>query len=200
MSALTGAWVVFPDGAPVAWMMPRWSAHPTPHRIGGPDLMPRVMEVSRAHGLRHGFYGSLPGTLAQLTDRLEARFPGLEIPIAIAPPFGELDDERVRDDIAAIREAEVDVLWVGLGAPRQELWMARHSASLGPVVAVGVGAAFDFLAGVKKRAPLWMQRAGLEWAHRLGAEPRRLGRRYVVTNSQFLAAVGQELLARRRRA
>jgi N-acetylglucosaminyldiphosphoundecaprenol N-acetyl-beta-D-mannosaminyltransferase len=198
-AALNGAWAVFPDGAPVAWMMPRSTTQPKPRRIGGPDLMPRVIELSRTSGLRHGFYGSLHQTLAQLTDRLRATYPGVEIPITIAPPFGELDDQKVREDIVAIREAEVDILWIGLGAPRQELWMARYSTLLGPTVAVGVGAAFDFSAGVKERAPRWMQRAGLEWAHRLGTEPLRLGRRYVVTNSQFLVAASKDIVSRRSR-
>lgn len=199
MAALRDAWVVLPDGAPVAWMMRGTDGSPAPERIGGPDLMPRVVDASRSSGLRHGFYGATPRTLDRLTERLAARYPGAEIAIAISPPFGEIGEERARADIAAIRDARVDILWVGLGAPRQELWMARYAPRLEPVLLVGVGAAFDFLAGVKKRAPAWMRRAGLEWAHRLMTEPRRLGRRYVVTNSQFLAAASHDLVTRRRR-
>jgi N-acetylglucosaminyldiphosphoundecaprenol N-acetyl-beta-D-mannosaminyltransferase len=199
MHALHGAWAVLPDGAPVAWMLARADDEPAPRRIGGPDLMPRVVAESRTAGLRHGFYGSTPDTLTRLTQTLTTRYPGVEIVLAIAPPFGEIGDARAREDIGAIREAKADILWVGLGAPRQELWMARHADLLGPVLAVGVGAAFDFVAGVKPRAPTWMQRAGLEWAHRLATEPRRLARRYVVTNSQFLAAASYDLVSRRRR-
>ena len=199
MNALQGAWAVFPDGAPVAWMIPRLSDLPTAHRIGGPDLMPRVIDASCMVGLRHGFYGSLPQTLERLTASLKATCPAADIAVAIAPPFGIQDDQHVRADIDAIRAVGVDILWVGLGAPQQELWMARYSQHLGPVLALGVGAAFDFVAGVKQRAPQWMQRAGLEWAHRLATEPRRLGRRYVVTNSHFLAAAGHDLIQRRLR-
>lgn len=200
MDALRNAWTVFPDGAPVAWLMPRSTSHPSPHRIGGPDLMPRVFERSASSGVRHGFYGSTPQTLARLTATIAERYPGVEISTAIAPPFGDPDEERVADDLAAIRDAQVDLLWVGLGAPRQELWMMRNDEALGPVLALGVGAAFDFLSGLKTRAPNWMRQSGLEWAHRLGTEPRRLGRRYVVSNTRFLAAVSHDLIARRLRS
>lgn len=196
LAALHQSWAVFPDGAPVAWLMPRSRAHPRPHRIGGPDLMPVVFDRSRAEGMRHGLYGSTPEVLHRLKHRVERQYPGIDIPVSIAPSFGQPDDDEVAGHLAEIERGRVDVLWVALGAPRQELWMARYSNRLPSTVIIGVGAAFDFLAGTKPRAPQWMQGSGLEWAHRFGSEPRRLGRRYLATNARFIAAASHEVFHR----
>jgi N-acetylglucosaminyldiphosphoundecaprenol N-acetyl-beta-D-mannosaminyltransferase len=196
MQALDDAWMVFPDGAPIAWSM-RWAGNDSARRVGGPDLMARVLDLGRAAGLRHGFYGSTPDVLDDLSETVGRRFPGALVSAAIAPPFGDLEDREVEHHVAEIRAADVDVLWIGLGAPRQELWMTRFAGHVRPAVCLGVGAAFDFLAGRKARAPRWMQRAGLEWAHRLASEPRRLSRRYLVSNTRFIAALGRDLVQRR---
>src|SRR5262245_18429390 len=182
MEALRGAWLVFPDGAPIAWRMRR-AGNDSARRVGGPDLMARVLDLGRADGLRHGFYGSTPDVLDDLSESVARRFPGALVAAAIAPPFGDLDEREVGHHVARIRAAGVDVLWIGLGAPRQELWMACFAAQARPTVYLDVGAAYDFLAGRKARAPRWMQQAGLEWAHRLASEPRRLSRRYLVSNT-----------------
>jgi len=193
MAALEGAWTVFPDGAPVAWLQRRTGMRAA-ERIGGPDLMRAVLDRGRAHGLRHVLFGSTPDVVAALAGRLRERFPSVEIVAAHAPALGEEDDERVLGRVAAARP---HVVWCALGAPKQELWMARRASELAPAIVLGVGAAFDFHAGAKDRAPTWMQRAGLEWLHRLGSEPRRLLVRYVTTNTAFVGAAAAQLARRR---
>lgn len=189
-TALAGAWTRFPDGAPVAWLQRRLGLPAT--RVGGPDLMPRVFDLGREANLRHALFGSTETVLGSLHRRLQDTFPGCAIVAAVAPPFdADLDAPSVLEPVCT---AEPDVIWCALGAPKQELWMARHAHALEPALVLGVGAAFDFLAGTKPRAPSWMQRAGLEWMHRLASEPSRLGRRYVTTNSEFIVRTGLELL------
>src|SRR6185436_15049524 len=141
-------------------------------------LTRKVLEAAAASGIPVGFYGGSPTVLAALLDVVRRRFPGIQIGFAEAPPFRRLtpdEDERVT---AAIRNSGVRILFVGLGSPKQDRWMHGHTARL-PAVMLGVGAAFDFLSGAKAQAPLWMQCNGLEWAFRLGTEPRRLWRRYL---------------------
>ncbi len=179
--ALASAWRVFPDGTPIAWLRKRGGAADA-QRIPGPDLFAATLDRGRALGLRHYLFGSTPSVLAALERRLRERFPGVEIVGAQAPPRGA---ERSAACLDAVRAAEPDVVWVALGAPKQELWMADHAGALEPALLVGVGAAFDFHAGMKARAPRWMQSAGLEWLHRLATEPRRLGWRYLSTNTLF---------------
>jgi N-acetylglucosaminyldiphosphoundecaprenol N-acetyl-beta-D-mannosaminyltransferase len=193
MSALETAWTVFPDGAPVAWLQRRIGMHAA-ERIGGPDLMRAVLDRGRAHGLRHALFGSTPDVVAALTGRLRERFPGVEIVAALAPARGEEDDVRVFRRVVTTRP---HVVWCALGAPRQELWMARSAREFAPAIVLGVGAAFDFHAGAKERAPAWMQQVGLEWLHRLGSEPRRLLVRYVTTNTAFVGAAAVQLARRR---
>jgi N-acetylglucosaminyldiphosphoundecaprenol N-acetyl-beta-D-mannosaminyltransferase len=187
-AALDDAWRVFPDGAPVAWLLRR-SGAPHARRIGGPDLMRAVLARGRTRGLRHVLFGSTEDVLDALLAALERDLPGVNVVGSYAPPFGT---EDAPDALERITRAEPDVVWVALGAPKQERWMNRHAASLHPAVALGVGAAFDFHAGTKPRAPRWMQRTGLEWLHRLGSEPRRLGWRYLTTNTRFLVLVARE--------
>ena len=197
MAVLRGATLVFPDGAPIAWVQRR-AAGRHAERVGGPDLMDRVLQDGVPLGLRHALYGSSEGTLSRLVSSLEARHPGLRIVAAIAPPFDRGLGVRP-EDLDALTAARPDVVWVALGAPRQELWAASHADALAPALLVGVGAAFDFLAGTKPRAPRWMRRTGTEWLHRLATEPRRLGGRYVRTNTRFVARVFAETVRRARR-
>jgi N-acetylglucosaminyldiphosphoundecaprenol N-acetyl-beta-D-mannosaminyltransferase len=189
-SALDGAWGVFADGAPVAWLQRR--EVPAAERVAGANLLLRGAEAGRAEGLRHFLYGSTDIVLARLQARLESAVPGIAICGSYAPPFE--DSPGGLDRIVA---AEPHVVWCGLGAPKQELWLAQNAGELAPAVSIGVGAAFDFLAETKARAPVWMQRSGLEWLHRLAAEPRRLGARYARTNSEFLLRAAAELARRR---
>jgi N-acetylglucosaminyldiphosphoundecaprenol N-acetyl-beta-D-mannosaminyltransferase len=179
--ALASAWRVFPDGTPIAWLRRRGGAVGA-RRIAGPDLFAAVLDAGREANLRHFLFGSTPEVIAALSERIRSRFPGIEIAGTLAPQPGE---ERSAACVESIRAAEPHVVWVALGAPKQEVWMADHVAALAPALLVGVGAAFDFHAGTKSRAPGWMQTRGLEWLHRLATEPRRLGWRYLSTNTQF---------------
>ena len=187
--ALRGAWAVFADGAPVAWLQRRLGADAA-QRVAGPDLMPAVVERGRAHGLGHFLFGSTPPVLEALQASLSRRFPGARIVGSYAPPLGAEGDPGCATRISS---AQPDVVWCGLGAPRQERWMARFADELRPALVLGVGAAFDFHAGTRQRAPVWMRERGLEWLHRLASEPRRLSRRYVTTNTRFLALAASEL-------
>jgi N-acetylglucosaminyldiphosphoundecaprenol N-acetyl-beta-D-mannosaminyltransferase len=187
--ALASAWKIFPDGAPIAWLRRRVGATDA-RRIAGPDLMALVFEAGRPIGLRHFLYGSTPSVLEALEIQLRQQFPDVAIVGCVAPSPGT---ERSPDMLAEIARARPHIVWAAFGAPKQELWAADHVDALAPAVIVGVGAAFDFHAGSKRRAPIWMQRAGLEWLHRFATEPRRLGWRYLSTNLRFLAVVSGRL-------
>jgi N-acetylglucosaminyldiphosphoundecaprenol N-acetyl-beta-D-mannosaminyltransferase len=181
--ALRNALYVTSDGMPLVWTLRSkgWSAE----RVAGPDLTVRLCEEAAKAGVPVYFYGSGPETLRTLVEAVKGRFPGLRVAGAESPP--RLDEKPAFDAAAAgkIADSGAGLVFVGLGCPKQELWMAAHSAEI-PAVLVGVGAAFDFLAGSLRRAPLWMQKCGLEWLFRLLMEPRRLWKRYLVTNSLFL--------------
>jgi len=196
--ALAGAWKRLPDGAPVAWLKRRVGTRKS-RRIGGPDLMPRVVELGCAYELRHFLLGSTPEVLVGVQRALSGRYPDAQIVGSHSPPFTASDTADL-EAIGAILAARPDVVWCALGAPKQELWMHRFSPELPGVVFLGVGAAFDFLAKTKPRAPLWMRRRGLEWLHRLVTEPRRLGGRYVRTNTEFVFRCALELSGRWRNA
>jgi len=187
--AVRGAWSVFPDGAPVAWLQRR-RGHAAAQRIAGAELMLAVARAGAPAGLRHALFGGTPETLVALERQLTAEVPDLRICAAVAPPFAPLAELAAHAD--AIRVAGADIVWVALGAPKQEIFMARYGDRLG-ALALGVGAAFDFLSGSKTRAPHWMQRTGFEWAHRLATEPRRLAGRYLRTNSEFLVRAAVDL-------
>ena len=193
-SALDDAWAVFPDGVPIAWLLKRSGASGT-ERVCGIDLMPEVIERGIARGIRHYLLGSTEEVLAKLERNLRERYPGVEL-VGSAGPFG--DQAALDAVVPQIRETNPHVVWCAFGAPKQELWMYRNAAALAPALVLGVGAAFEFHAGMKKRAPVWMQRAGLEWLHRLLSEPRRLVGRYLMTNSEFLAHASIQLVKRRR--
>lgn len=196
--AFDHAWANLPDGEPVAWMMRRLGARET-RRVAGPDLMPSVIAAGQALGVRHFFFGSTPAVLQQLEARIRESFPDAQIVGVLSPPFRPLSDEEEAKIAEEIVASGAHIVWVGLGLPKQDEWMHRNAAAMRPCLAMGVGAAFDFQAGTKPRAPLWMRRHGLEWFHRLTTEPRRLGWRYASTNSEFIARVGPALLQHWRR-
>ncbi|MGB4766213.1 MAG: WecB/TagA/CpsF family glycosyltransferase [Rugosibacter sp.] len=183
-----------PDGAPVARML-RILGSPAQQRINGPDLMWKYCEQAALRGESIYLYGGLPDTLALLQQRLKAAFPGLLIAGAHSPPFRLATAEEDEADVARINAAGAGTVWVSLGCPKQEQWMAAHRGRVNAVM-IGVGAAFDYHAGTIKRAPKWMQNAGLEWLHRLCSEPRRLWKRYLVTNTLFIAGAASQLLRR----
>lgn len=197
MRALTESSMVFPDGAPIAWLM-RHHGHSAASRVCGPDMMERVLAVSASGDrLRHYLLGSTPEVLDALLDVLGRRYPRLEIAGRMSPGIagpGDIDREISVPSISATRP---DIVWCALGAPKQEQWMLRNADGLRPALVLGVGAAFDFLAGTRPRAPVWMQHHGLEWAHRAATEPRRLLPRYLSTNSRFLGYVARDALSRR---
>lgn len=193
--AVDNADTAAPDGMPVAWLM-RKRGVVLQDRIDGPSLMWRYAEQAALDGTPIFLYGASEATLGQLVRRLRYSFPGLNIVGAHAPPFRPLTAEEEDETIDMMVRSNARVVFVGLGCPRQETWMARVSRRI-PAVLVGVGAAFDYHAGVVRRAPRWLQRLGFEWLFRLCAEPRRLWRRYCVTNSLFLYYLARDTLATR---
>jgi N-acetylglucosaminyldiphosphoundecaprenol N-acetyl-beta-D-mannosaminyltransferase len=175
---------VTPDGVPLVWAL-RLLGVPGAKRVYGPTLTPVVFARAELLGIPVGFYGGSQRVLDALLERLRERFPRLEIAFAYSPPFRPLSEEEDRRVTETIDASGARILFVGLGCPRQERWMASHRETLSCVM-LGVGAAFDFLAGAKPQSLPWMQRAGLEWLFRLCVEPRRLWRRYLVHNPRFL--------------
>ena len=189
-AAMEDAAVVAPDGMPLVWLGRRGAGREHVDRVYGPDFMLTLFEATGSR-LRHFFYGGAPGVAEEMADRLRARFPGLAVAGMHCPQVGD-GTELLPDDVELINAARPDVVWVGLGHPKQELWMRTHRAALDAPVLAGVGAAFDFHAGRKKEAPAWVKRSGLQWLHRLASEPRRLWRRYLVGNARFLYLLALE--------
>ena len=191
------AGMVTPDGMPLVWIgRARGFAHM--ERVYGPDLMLATCERSAAVGYRHYFYGGGPGVPELLAERLKRRYPGLVVAGMYSPPFGA---QTATDDDLTVRRINAtrpDIIWVGLSTPKQERWMHDHLGRVTAPVMIGVGAAFDFHAGLKAQAPRWMQRSGLEWSFRLATEPGRLWRRYLVNNPWFVWKVVRQALGSRR--
>jgi N-acetylglucosaminyldiphosphoundecaprenol N-acetyl-beta-D-mannosaminyltransferase len=198
LAAVLGATLAVPDGQPLVWAL-RALGHARATRVYGPDLMAGHCARAAQRGTPIYLYGGrTPEALALLEERLCARFPGLRIAGSCSPPFHEptpAEDERA---IAAIDGSGAQVVWVGTGQPKQELWMHRMRPRLRAPLLVGVGAAFDFHAGLVPQAPPWMQRSGLEWTYRLAREPRRLWRRYARYNPRFVAGFARQYWRERR--
>lgn len=183
------------DGAPVTWMLRQLGA-PEQKRLNGPDLMLRYFAAEAPKGGKVYFYGGTPDTLKLLRDRVVAEYPGMQVVGMHSPPFRSASGAEDDDDVARINASGAHVVFVGLGCPKQEAWMAAHRGRVNAVM-MGVGAAFDFHAGVQPRAPRWMQQNGLEWVHRLVHDPRRLWRRYLFTNIPFLFMAGAQWVSSR---
>lgn len=192
-----GSFMSVSDGRPVFWVGRLKGASGLGH-VPGPDFF--IEALRRFRSRRHYFYGSTPETLARLAAELAIAVPGLNICGTFSPPFRALSAEDLQAHYAAIRESGAEFVWVGLGAPKQENWMAAAAPHLPPAVLFGVGAAFDFHAGTVRRAPRMLGHLGLEWLYRLGQEPARLWRRYLVTNSLFVAYVIRDALGGRSRS
>jgi N-acetylglucosaminyldiphosphoundecaprenol N-acetyl-beta-D-mannosaminyltransferase len=189
------AGLVLPDGMPLVWLL--WQRFQFADRVYGPDLMLALFNQFEEMGHRHFLYGATPRTLELLKGNLERKFPRAKIVGTYAPPFrpaGTDEDEVV---VEAINASAADIIWVGLSTPKQELWMARHRHRLSAPVLIGVGAAFDFHAGLVRQAPRWLQRSGLEWLFRIAVQPRRLAKRYLRNNPAFLALLAAERLGLR---
>ncbi len=188
--------LVTPDGVPLVWVLRRLGAR-NQQRVYGPDLTLHVCEAAAREGMPVGFYGGHPGTLNALIHNLHCRIPSLRVAYAWSPPFRPLTAEEDATVVREINSSGVAILFVGLGCPKQERWMAAHKGKVQAVM-LGVGAAFDFHAGRVPQAPPWMQRAGLEWLFRLAVEPRRLWRRYLKHNPRFVVLALLQLLGLRR--
>ncbi len=194
-AALNGATWATADGVPVMWAQ-RWLGGRGAERVYGPDLMQALCERSAERGYRQFFLGGGPGVAEQLAATLQRRHPGLQVAGVACPPFRALSEVEETALIDSINASGADIIWVGLGSPKQDLWMARLRSRLEAPLLVGVGAAFDFHTGRIAQAPRWMQRSGLEWAFRLVSEPRRLWRRYLIYNPKFVLSLGGMLLRR----
>jgi exopolysaccharide biosynthesis WecB/TagA/CpsF family protein len=187
---------IVPDGMPLVWLGRR-RGHNLPRRVYGPDLMLDFCEKTAQRGYRHFFYGGEPGVAERLAESLTRRFPSLQVCGTFSPPFRPLNPKEDEEIVEFICRATPDVLWVGLGAPKQERWMHEHRDKLQVPVVASVGAAFDFLSGRRMQAPLWMREHGLEWLFRLLQEPRRLWRRYLIYGAQFLFYLWQDSVGRK---
>lgn len=187
------AGLVTPDGTPLVWIS-RLNGHREVQRVYGPDLMLALCEYSVKPGFRHYFYGGNEGVPELLAKELASRFPGISIAGTFSPPFRELTAEEDEDVIEMINDSHADIVWVGLSTPKQERWMSAHVGKLDASVMIGVGAAFDFHAGLKLQAPIWMQRSGLEWLFRLATEPKRLWKRYLRNNPLFVGLFVAQML------
>lgn len=196
-NVVNAAQMVTPDGMPVVWLA-RAKGFKKVERTYGPDLLLKVCREGQQSGLRHFFYGGTEEVCRRLRAALTVQFPQLKIAGTYAPPFRELTEQENERIIEMINEAQPDILWVGLGSPKQDFWMSQNRAKLSVPVMLGVGAAFDFLSGIKPQAPRWMQRSGFEWFFRLCCEPRRLWKRYIVGNSKFILLLLRERLGIRK--
>lgn len=190
-----GAGLATPDGMPLVWLG-RLRGYPV-ERVYGPDLMLAICERGLASCCRHYFYGGAPGVADELARRLRQRLPGLLVVGVESPPFRALTAEEQKATAARIDASRADVVWVGLGTPKQDYWVGRFRPLLQAPVLIAVGAAFDFHAGRVRQAPRWAQRSGLEWLYRLTQEPGRLWRRYLLGNPRFVALALRQLLAER---
>jgi N-acetylglucosaminyldiphosphoundecaprenol N-acetyl-beta-D-mannosaminyltransferase len=197
-AAVLGATLAVPDGQPLVWAL-RALGYARATRIYGPDLMAAFCARAARSGTPIYLYGGRSAEALQLLERrLRERFPGLEIAGGSSPPFRALTAEEQERAVGEINSSGAAVVWVGTGQPKQEKWMLQMRPRLSAPLLVGVGAAFDFHAGLVSQAPRWMQRSGLEWAYRLSREPRRLWRRYARYNPLFLAGFARQYLRHRR--
>ena len=187
---------VVPDGMPLVWLGRRRGLH-LPRRVYGPDLLLEFCDKTAGRGYRHFFYGGEPGVPERLAESLKRRFPAIEVCGTFSPPFRPLNLEEDKEIMNLISRAAPDVLWVGLGTPKQERWMHDHRDRLHVPVVVSVGAAFDMLSGRRYQAPRWMRERGMEWLFRLLQEPRRLWRRYLVYGAKFLVSLAVDGLRQR---
>ena len=182
--------VVEPDGMPLVLLARRRGVKA--ERVCGPDFMPALVKRGVPLGRTHYFIGGAPGVPEELARRLGEAYPGLKVVGTMSPPFRDLTPEEDESLVAEVNAAKPDYVWVGLGAPKQDLWVAAYRDRLDASALLAVGAAFDFHSGRRRRAPHWMQRTGMEWLFRLLMEPRRLASRYTVVNARFLLLVLKE--------
>lgn len=180
-----------PDGTPLVWAM-NSLGYNLKKRIRGPDLMLAIVDQGRALGVKHYLFGGRPGSCVKMIDHLTKLFPGVEFSGFEEPPFRFQTVEEERASIEKIKNSGAHIVWVGIGSPKQEKWMAKNHEEI-PCILVGVGAAFDFFSGRVRQAPVWVRNHGLEWLYRFAREPKRLFRKYLWGNSKFLLVWGVAL-------
>jgi N-acetylglucosaminyldiphosphoundecaprenol N-acetyl-beta-D-mannosaminyltransferase len=196
--ALVDTDIATPDGMPLVWVLRR-RGYPQQPRVYGPDLMELALAHGVALGWRHFFLGATDETLARLTAAAHALAPGVQVVDTLAPPYRSLTPPEEDETVERIKSSGANLVWVGLGMPKQELWMHHIRHRLPGVTLLGVGAAFDLLSGTVPQAPDWLQDRGLEWAYRLWREPRRLWRRYLYNNPAFAILAAVEIARNRPR-
>lgn len=189
--SLANSDMVLPDGSPIAWML-RKKGFKHQHRIAGPDLMAKLCNSIDNTDLGVFLFGSTPETLQKLEHYINSNFPNLRLKGKLSPKYGDWSTEDESIYIKTINDSGAGIVFIGLGCPKQEIWMAKNRENVHGVM-LGVGAAFDFHAGTIKRAPIIMQKFGLEWLHRLLSEPGRLWKRYFITNTRFIYLASREL-------
>lgn len=195
--ALTQADMLTADGMPLVWYQ-KLRGHKSVERVYGPDVMLALCQASAENpNISHFMYGGLPGVPEKLTQSLSQRFAGINIAGMFSPPMAEVGTQPDPAVVQMLNQSGASVIWVGLGSPKQDLWMNLYRPVLKAPLLIAVGAAFDFISGTKAQAPHWMRRFGLEWLFRLLQEPRRLAKRYLVYNSLFLLAVAKDRLSKR---
>ncbi|WP_307096260.1 WecB/TagA/CpsF family glycosyltransferase [Rhodococcus sp. SORGH_AS_0301] len=199
MEILRGPGMNFPDGSPVVWFMRRSKGvGQRPGRVRGPSLFAQCLDEGREHDVKHFFVGTTTSTLELLQSEAERRYPGLEITGTYAPKFAPVSNEMIQEIADEVNARESDIVWIAMGTPKQDF----VAAALAPLVnkpCIGVGAAFDFIAGTSREAPLWVQNSSFEWLYRLAREPKRLWRRYLIGNLVFLKAAVSSNQSRRER-
>lgn len=192
--AVNSSSLSIPDGISLVLLV-RARGVPLKSRAYGPDLMLEFLKASEENGFSHFLYGATEETLEKLVSNIRKSYPKVRIAGSYAPPFRPLTQEEDAKVVDLINHCAPDVLWVGIGCPKQELWMYAHKNRLNVPVMAGVGAAFDFISGVKRQAPAWIRNNGFEWLFRLFCEPKRLWRRYLINNFKFLFYVSKELFS-----
>ena len=183
--AVSSADMVTADGMPIVWLQRRLGV-PSAERVYGPDVLLALCQATVNTDIRHYFWGGLPGVPEALVEKLRTRFPGINVAGVYSPPMGDIGSTPDPAVVERLNTSGAHIVWVGLGSPKQDLWMALYREVLDAPLLIGIGAAFDLLAGTKRQAPRWLQRSGLEWLFRLAQEPGRLGRRYLVYNPWFV--------------
>jgi N-acetylglucosaminyldiphosphoundecaprenol N-acetyl-beta-D-mannosaminyltransferase len=191
--------LVVADGVPLVWVGRLRGIGRELGRVAGADLLESVCGQSQRTGQSHFFYGGLPGVAEKMVERLRVRYPALKVAGIFSPPMRSIGldfefNSEVLAEVAHIKSLNPDFIWVGVSSPKQEYWMAKVAPLFGRGVFIGIGAAFNFHAGTVKRAPLWIQRSGFEWMHRLLHEPQRLWRRYLISAPRFVAKAAKETL------
>ena len=190
---INNGYLSIPDGKPLE-IVGKLKGKKDVTRLFGPSVMEKFIDWGRKDSLSHFFFGSSEATLLKLKQAIELKYPGTKIAGMLSPPYKPVDEWSHGDFIQSINAANPDFIWIGLGAPKQELWMYNHCSKIENGILFGIGAGFDYLAGNTSHAPVWMKRFALEWLYRLVQEPRRLWKRYLKTIPQFIFFASLELL------